>query len=129
MSPATPLEHEPSKDAPFSPTSRPVGANPTAAIVYSLGDALVKGAPGRSSARRGLDRRHVVVGEAEMVADLVHEDMGHDRAERVLALAPEVEQRAAIEPDHVGQRAGLLDCGTMRQAATAEQAEQVELAL
>ena len=42
-----------------------------------------------------------------MMADLVNQHMGDDRAERVLALAPEIEQRTAIEPDHVGQRAGL----------------------
>ena len=43
------------------------------------------------------------------MADLMHEHMGHDCAERILAFAPEIEKRPAIEPDHVGQFAGFLD--------------------
>ena len=40
-----------------------------------------------------------------MVADLVDEDVGYDGPQRVLAVAPIVEQRPAVEPDHIGQSA------------------------
>ena len=63
------------------------------------------------------------------MADLVHQHMGDDGGERVLSVAPGVEQGAAVEPDHVGQFAGLGDGAAVGQAAAAEQAEQVEFAL
>src|SRR5437016_1837826 len=47
-----------------------------------------------------LERLHVVVGEAEMVADLVHQHMGDDRAQRLVVLGPVVEDRPAVEPHH-----------------------------
>ena len=56
-------------------------ANPAAAIVYSERDALVKarGSPAAFAARTIIcapfDRLHVGVREAEMVADLVDENM------------------------------------------------------
>src|SRR5262245_29637829 len=49
-----------------------------------------------------LDRRHVVVGEAEMVADLVHQHVGDDGTKRLVVLGPVVEDRPPVEPDHVG---------------------------
>src|SRR5260370_7559463 len=55
--------------------------------------------------------------------------MGDDGAERILAFAPEIQQRPAIKPDHVGERAGLVDCSALGQSAAAEQSEQVEFAL
>src|SRR5438552_2389260 len=74
------------------------------------------------------DRFHVGVGEAEMVADLVHEHMGHDRAERLVVLRPVEQDWHAIEPHHVGhlhRRAFRLEW----QAHALEQAEQVVLRL
>ena len=64
-----------------------------------------------------------------MMADFVHQHMGDDRAEGILAVAPVVEQRPTIEPDHVGQFAGLLDRAALGEAPAAKQSEQVELAL
>src|SRR5262245_59567655 len=40
----------------------------------------------RGSIRRRLDRRHVVVGETEVVADLMHEHVGDDSAQRLVVL-------------------------------------------
>ena len=37
-----------------------------------------------------------------MVADLVHQHVGDDGAQAVLVLGPVVEDRPAVEPDHVG---------------------------
>ena len=64
-----------------------------------------------------------------MMADLMHEHMGHDGAERILALAPEVKQGAPVEPDHVRQFAGLPDRAAMGEAAPAKEAEEVEFGL
>src|SRR6266699_2165969 len=75
-----------------------------------------------------LDRMHVIVREAEMVADLVHQHMRDDRPQGLLVLAPIVEDRPAVEPDHVGHVSGRR-FGAERQADALEQAEQVELAL
>ena len=41
-----------------------------------------------------------------MMADFMDKDMGDDGFQAVVGLAPFVEQRAAIEEDHVRQRAG-----------------------
>src|ERR1019366_9067477 len=83
---------------------------------------------GRLSLRNALlDGVHIVVGEAEMVADLVYQHMADDGSERLVVPAPVVEDRPAVEPDHVGH----LDRGALvpeRQADALEQAEQVELA-
>src|SRR5262245_63787577 len=48
-----------------------------------------------------LDPLHVVVGEAEMVADLVNEDVAHQVSQVLAGFAPVVQQRAAVEEDHV----------------------------
>src|SRR5262245_32081210 len=45
---------------------------------------------------------HVRIGEAKMMADLVHQDMRHEMAKRFIALRPVIEQGAPIEKDHVG---------------------------
>ena len=41
------------------------------------------------------------------MADLVHQHMGHNFAQRVLSVAPIVQQRPAIQPDHIRQFTGL----------------------
>src|SRR5580692_9772657 len=81
------------------------------------------------SGRSRLDRLNIIVRKAEMMADLVNQDMGHDNSQSIFPFAPEVEQRATIEPDHVRQRAGLRHCRAMGNAAPAKQAEQLEFAL
>src|SRR5580704_5731705 len=75
-----------------------------------------------------LDRRHVGVAQAEMMADLVNEHMLDDIAQRVLVLGPVIEDRPAVEPDHVRHLPGGA-FRAERQADPLEQAEQVELAL
>ena len=49
--------------------------------------------------------------------------------ERILSVAPVIEQGAAVEPDHVGQFARLRDGAAVGEAAAAEEAEQVEFGL
>ena len=63
-----------------------------------------------------------------MVADLVHQHVGDDGAERLVVLGPVVEDRPAIEPDHV-RHLHRRAFGAERQADALEQAEQVELGL
>src|SRR5690606_29616405 len=54
--------------------------------------------------RRGLDGFHLLVREAEMMAQFVDQHMGDDLAQRVVVvLGPVVENGAAIEEDGVGQ--------------------------
>src|SRR6478735_7239060 len=63
-----------------------------------------------------------------MMPDLMHQDMGHDFSQGVLVLGPIIENRPAIEPDHVGHELR----GRIRlewQSDALEQAKQVELAL
>src|SRR4249920_1540747 len=63
-----------------------------------------------------------------MVPDLMHQDMGHDLSQRVLVLSPIIEDRPAIQPDHVGHE--LRGCIRLEWLSDAlEQAKQVELAL
>ena len=73
-----------------------------------------------------LDRLHVVVGQAEMVADLVDEDVGDEVPEGLVVLGPVVEQRPAVEPDLVRHLPGRRLAG-LREADPAEQAEEIEL--
>src|SRR5712691_4333652 len=97
---------------------------------HALFIAILAGAeaPKPVLTRGGLDRLHVAVGQAEMMADLVHQHVGDERAQGLVVFGPVVEHRAAIEKDHVGhlhRRAFVAE----RQADAVEQAEQVELAL
>jgi hypothetical protein len=79
--------------------------------------------------RSRLDRLNILVRKAEMMADLMNQDMGHDNSESILPLAPEVEQGPAVEPDHVGQGPGLRHRRAMGDAASAKQSKQVEFGL
>src|ERR1700722_14728508 len=74
-----------------------------------------------------LDRRHIVVGEAEMMADFVNQHMADDMAQRIVVFGPVIQDRAAIQPDHVG-KPGDVVMATEGQADALEQAEQVEFA-
>ena len=71
------------------------------------------------------DRLHVVVRQAEMMADFVDQNMGDDVAQRFLVLGPVVEDRAAIEQDPV-RHVAAFDRETLRQAAAFEETQQVE---
>src|SRR5215472_1217466 len=48
-----------------------------------------------------LNRSHIVVGQAEMMPDLVHQHVSYYCSQGLLVLGPVVENRTAIEPDHV----------------------------
>src|SRR5215470_12710601 len=73
----------------------------------------------------GLDALHVVVAEAEMVADLVDQHMAHQMGELLAALAPVVEQRPAIEEDAIEVARHLAD-GLAAEIDAAIEPEQVE---
>ena len=63
-----------------------------------------------------------------MVADLVHQHVGDDGAQRLVVLGPVVEDRPAVEPDHVRHlRRTRFPTGTAGRPL--KQAEQVEFAL
>src|ERR1700722_11591959 len=64
-----------------------------------------------------------------MMTDLMDENVGHNFVERILAAAPEVEQRPAIEPYHVGQFARLCGRSALRQTSAAKQAQEAKVAL
>ena len=72
------------------------------------------------------DRRHIGIGQAEMMADLMHQHMFDDGAKGFVVLGPIVENRTPIKPDHVGHLHGGA-FRTKRQADAMKQAEQVEL--
>ena len=61
-----------------------------------------------------------------MMPDLMHQDVPHDRLQRLARLAPFVEDRAAVEEDHVDVlRRGVLALQAETDAAV--EAEQVEV--
>src|ERR1700755_1925084 len=78
--------------------------------------------------RRRLDGLDVVVGQAKMVPDLVHQNVSHDLVEGILVFRPVIEDRPPVEPDHVGHLCRRR-LGAERQGGPLEQAEEVELAL
>src|ERR1700722_2020006 len=63
-----------------------------------------------------------------MMADLVHQHVAHDRSERLIVLGPIIEDRSAVQPDHIGH---LHWCALAAewQADALKQPEQVELGL
>src|ERR1700676_653132 len=75
-----------------------------------------------------LDRLHVGVRQPKMMADLVDQHVTDDMAQGLLVLGPIVQDRPAIQPDHVGQPRQIV-VALMRQSNALEQAEQLELAL
>src|SRR5215470_12722595 len=75
-----------------------------------------------------LDPVYVVVGEAEMVVDLVDEDVAHEVGQVLAGFAPIVEQRPSVEEDHVEMGDDAGDA-LARKIDAAIEAEQVELGL
>ena len=71
---------------------------------------------------------HVIVGQAEMMADFVHQHMGHHPFQRVLAVRPFVEQGAAVEEDGGRQRAGIIPARIADRVAPVE-AEDIPFAV
>src|ERR1700754_1631159 len=90
--------------------------------------AAFKGIKCADLSRGGLNRLHIGVGEAEMVADLVDQHVADDVAKRLFVLGPIAQDRTAVQPDHVGQ-AGDVAVALLRQTDALKQAKQVELAL
>ena len=76
-----------------------------------------------------LDRPHVGVGKPKVMADFMDEDMGDDGTERFLVLRPEFEDRAAVEPDHIGKLSSHRSRFGLGAGAAAKQAQKVEFAL
>ncbi len=72
-----------------------------------------------------LDIFHIVIGQAEMMADLVDQNMGDDIAQRFFMFGPIVKDRTAVERDAVGAFAGL-QAETLTDATTFEKAEQIK---
>src|SRR5258708_32254091 len=83
--------------------------------------------PGVASVLR-LDALHVVVAEAEMVADLVDEDVAHEVVEILAGLAPVIEDGSAVEKDDVGLGARVHHA-LARQRDAAIEAADVERAV
>src|SRR5258708_19769702 len=63
-----------------------------------------------------------------MMADLVNQHVADDMAQGLVMLGPIIQDRAAIEPDQVGQPRDIV-IAAERQADALEQAEQIEFAL
>lgn len=76
--------------------------------------------------RRGFDCLHILIRQAEVVADFVDEHMGDDHAESFLMLSPIVEKGPAVENHHIGHAARLGHRRILSQAYALEQAENVE---
>src|SRR5258708_6370875 len=74
------------------------------------------------------DALHVVIGESEVVADLVHEHVDDDGAERFLVLGPIIENRPPVEMNHVGEPARFGDAAVLRQPHAGEEPANVERA-
>src|SRR2546423_11490995 len=76
-----------------------------------------------SSALSGgsLDLPHVVIGQAEMVAYLVHQHVPDHGAQGLVMLGPIIEDRSPIEPHHV-RHLGRGAFGAERQADSLEEA-------
>src|SRR5438046_1237882 len=63
-----------------------------------------------------------------MMADLVYQHVAHDMAQRLLMFGPVIQDRPAVQPDHVGQPRDVVIAAEW-QADALKQAEQVEFAL
>src|ERR1700676_4398288 len=74
------------------------------------------------------DCLHIVVRQPKMMADLVNQHMADDMAERLVMFGPVIQDRPAVEPDHVGEARDVL-VAAKRQADADEQAKQIEFAL
>ena len=75
-----------------------------------------------------LDRFDVGIGQPEVVADFMDQDMGDDMVKRFIVLGPVVDDGTAIEPDHIGQPGNVI-VALERQTRALEQPQQVEFAV
>src|SRR5260370_36111422 len=77
---------------------------------------------------RILDPFHVGIAEPEMMADFVDQHVADDSEQIVARLAPVIEDRAAVEKDHVDRGQRIADA-LQRQRDAAIEPEQVERAV
>src|ERR1700742_217645 len=75
--------------------------NPIAAANPRVNPSVNPGQAARGLFRAGLDLLHVGVGQAEMVANFVDQDVADDLAEGFVVLRPVIQDRPPVEPDHV----------------------------
>src|SRR5579872_6959534 len=66
---------------------------------------------------RAFDPFHVGIAEPEMVADLVDQHVADDRVQVLTGLAPIVEDRPAVEKDHVELRPRVADAAPRQRGA------------
>src|SRR5947199_2782672 len=69
---------------------------------------------------------HVLVRQAEMVSDLMHQHVRDDGAERLFVLRPVVEDGATEKPDSVRKYAGRRCRGGVREPNPFEEPQQIE---
>ena len=81
-------------------TTLPAGLRRVLASPSAAGDAFAS--KERSGGVR-LDCLDRLITQPEMMPDLVHQHMGDDRFERIIGLAPFIEDRPTVEKDHVRQ--------------------------
>jgi 4a-hydroxytetrahydrobiopterin dehydratase len=74
----------------------------------------------------GLDALHVLIRQAEVMADLVDDDVRENVTQRDLGISPFIQDRAAIQEDHVGFAGVVLVCPLLRDVDALEQAQDVE---
>src|SRR5262249_4719889 len=76
----------------------------------------------------GLDGLHVPGREAKMMPDFMHQDVGAEVAQRLLALGPTIEDRAAVEKYHV-RRPRQVHYASLVHADALVEAQEIERAL
>src|SRR5438105_5257553 len=77
---------------------------------------------------RSLDPLHILVAEPEMMADFVDQHVTHQMAQIFAAFTPVIEDRPAIEKDHIEVRPRIADA-LVRQRDAAIEAENIERAV
>ena len=108
--------------------AKPAGSvrRTSAARGSGLGGAILGHAPLDVAAQAsGLYPLHVVIGKPEMMADLVDHDMADDARKMFARIAPIVEDRPAVEEDHVDVLGRLHDAPLIERQAAIE-AQEVE---
>ena len=95
---------------------------------YMAARMLRPGAPAGGSVVIGFQMIHIVIGEAEMMADFVNQGIADEGLEIFAGLAPVIEQGTAIEEDAVDVLGRVADAFLIEGNPMIE-AEQIERAL
>src|SRR5579883_163032 len=64
-----------------------------------------------------------------MMANLMDEDVGDDRCQRLVVLCPVIEDRPPVEPNHIGKLPSQRNGGRLGAPSSAKEAQNVEFAL